>query len=91
MKCVLKVLTPRFNQCGPWFGDVQIGANASLLQIFHVAETSMMVTLLLRVCVKKFIFLVGLSRAEKLFFLALVKVNCGLFPPGIAWFKVSSA
>ena len=38
-------------------GDVQIGANASLLQILHVAETSMKFRLLLRVCVKKFIFL----------------------------------
>lgn len=52
LKCVLKVLTPRFNQCGPWFGDMQIGANASLLQIFQVAETSMMLRLLLRVVLK---------------------------------------
>lgn len=53
----LKCSDPHFNQCGPWFGHVQIGASAPLLQIFHVAETSMMFKLLLRVCVKKLFFL----------------------------------
>ena len=56
LEMYLKSSKPHFNHYGPWFGDVQIGANASLLQIFHLAETSVKFTLLLRGLCQKVLF-----------------------------------
>ena len=57
---------------------MQIGSSVPILQIFHVAETSMMFKQLLRVCVKKFIFLARILDITFPFKMSVGKTLVGL-------------